>query len=80
MWRSGRTTRLLLLCCLVSIGGCFSKPVPNLPLADSSDKCDASVRQDCWSVTPAYIQEHAILFDTAIRCRAALKTAHDKLN
>ena len=57
----------------MSIGGCFfSKPVPKGAFSDASVKCDPAVRKDCWSVTPAYVKEHAVLFDQLIRTKAAL--------
>lgn len=72
------TTILLLMCSLVSIGGCFNKPVPKAAYSDASVACDQAVRKDCWSVTPAYVKEHANLFDELIRTKAALKVCTEK--
>jgi hypothetical protein len=36
------------------------------------------VRKDCWSVTPAYIKEHAMLLDRLIRAKAALTICQEK--
>jgi len=73
MPRSGRMMTLLLMCSLVSIAGCFSKPVPKAASSDASVSCDPTVRKDCWSVTPAFVKEHAQLYDELTRTKAALK-------
>jgi hypothetical protein len=36
-------------------------------------QCDAKVRTDCYSVTPAFVVEHATIFDELIRTKAKLK-------
>ena len=69
---------LLWIFCLLSTASCSSKPVPKAAFSDASVQCDATVRKDCWSVTPAYVKEHAILFDEAIRLKAALKVCQEK--
>ena len=61
------------MCCSLNISGCFNKPVPRAAFSDASVSCDPTVRKDCWSVTPAYIKEHAVLYDELIRTKAALK-------
>jgi len=53
--------------------GCQSNPVPKAASSDSSVSCDQKIRKDCWSVTPAYVKEHAMIYDELIRTKAALK-------
>jgi len=79
MRRFSVVTILLWTCSLLSIGGCFSKPVPKAAFSDASVSCDQKVRKDCWSVTPAYVKEHANLFDELIRTKAALKMCRQSL-
>lgn len=63
---------------LMSIGGCASKLVPRAPSSAASVQCEDGTGNHCWSVTPAYVKEHALLFDEVIRLRAALKMCQEK--
>lgn len=78
MRRYTRMMTLLLMCSLVSIVGCSSKLAPRTAFSDASVSCDQKVRKDCWSVTPAYVKEHALLLDRLIRATAALKICQEK--
>jgi hypothetical protein len=78
MRRFGIMTRLLWIFCLLNIVACSSKPVPKAAFSDASVQCDTLKRTDCWSVTPAYVKEHANLFDELIRTKAALKLCQEK--
>ena len=70
---STRMTSLLLMCCLLSTVLSCSSKAPKAAFSDASVKCDPKARKDCWSVTPAYVKEHALLLDTVIRTKAALE-------
>ena len=59
---------------LSSCGILNSKPAPSVPASDASVQC----RQDCVSVTKAFVKEHANLYDEAIRLRASLKMCQEK--
>ena len=74
----GPMMKLLLLCSLLSTGISCAKPVPKAAFDDASVDCDQAKRKDCWSVTPAYIKEHAVLYDKLIRTTSALKQCQEK--
>ena len=73
MPRSLHTMNLLLMCSLASTVLSCKAAVPKAAFSDASVKCDPKKRADCWSVTPAYVKEHALLLDTVIRTKAALE-------
>ena len=68
-----RMTSLLLMCCSLSTVLSCSSKIPKAAFSDASVKCDPKVRADCWSVTPAYVKEHANILDALIRAKAALE-------
>ena len=71
-------TSLLLMCCSLSIASCSWNKAPRAAFSDASVKCDPKLRADCWSVTPAFVKEHALLLDRLIRAKAALAICQEK--
>lgn len=71
---------VLHLCCVIALTlvGCQSNKVPRAAFSDASVKCDPATRKDCWSVTSAYVKEHANLLDRLIRTKAALAICQEK--
>lgn len=60
--------------CLMSSVSCVSKPARSAAPSAATTRCQV----DCVIVSRAFVKEHADLFDEVIRCRAALKLAHEK--
>lgn len=54
---------------------CVSKPDPK---PDPPSGATVACTTDCFSVSTAFIREHAQLFDEVVRLRAALKLCQEK--
>ena len=67
--RLRKTISLWLMLSLVTIVSCTTKPVPSVPASDATVQCE----KDCWSVSKAFVKEHANLFNEVIKLRAALE-------
>ena len=65
----------LLMLSLVTTASCTRKVVPSVPANDATVQCTV----DCWSVSKAFVKEHAALFNEVIRLREALDTCNKKL-
>ena len=61
--------------CLMSTASCTNKLAPN-PVTPSDATVQCTV--DCWSVSKAFVKEHANLFNEVIKLRAALEECRKK--
>lgn len=65
---------MLLIAYFVSTGACTKKPPVEILDGSKSVMCV----ERCIAVTPGFVQEHAALFEEAIKLRHALKECRDK--
>ena len=66
---------LLLIGCLPLIGSSCTRPDLNgVPASDATVQC----KTDCWSVSKAFVKEHAVLFNEVVKLRAALEACREK--
>lgn len=67
--------RIVLLLSAILLPSCSPTIDKHAPASPASVVCQTN----CVSVTPAFVKEHADLFDEVIRLRAALKVCQEAL-
>jgi hypothetical protein len=60
--------------CLASIVSCANKPARSVTPSEATVQCT----EDCWSVSKAFVKEHANLFNEVIRLRALAEEARKR--